>query len=201
MRCRRLPATRPTSRDLQEPFCPRKKCAIWTRWRPVPYNSHCLGTEGGWKAPRPLLSGEKLCALQDSWLLIGDSVTGEMCFSFAARVASANASWTCPPFARGCNQCKEGRAAFKCIDWRNVVLAGQGVGLFESLDDRVEVPCASKVRAAPETFSLHLASPPAVCKALRDETYGRPPTVVVVNQGLHLSQFVDARDRGPAEQH
>ena len=36
MRCRRLPATRPTSRDLQEPFCPRKKCAIWTRWRPVP---------------------------------------------------------------------------------------------------------------------------------------------------------------------
>ena len=36
MRCRRLPTTRPTPRDLQEPICPRKKCAIWTRWRPVP---------------------------------------------------------------------------------------------------------------------------------------------------------------------
>ena len=36
MRCRRLPTTRPTSRDLQEPICPHKKCVIWTRWRPVP---------------------------------------------------------------------------------------------------------------------------------------------------------------------
>ena len=36
MRCRRLPPTRPTSRDLQEPIYPRKKCAIWTRWHPVP---------------------------------------------------------------------------------------------------------------------------------------------------------------------
>ena len=36
MRCRRLPTARPTSRDLQEPSYPRKKCAIWTRWRPVP---------------------------------------------------------------------------------------------------------------------------------------------------------------------
>ena len=36
MRRRRLPTTRPTPRDLQEPICPRKKCAIWTRWRPVP---------------------------------------------------------------------------------------------------------------------------------------------------------------------
>ena len=36
MRCRRLPTTRPTPRGLQEPICPRKKCAIWTRWRPVP---------------------------------------------------------------------------------------------------------------------------------------------------------------------
>ena len=36
MRYRRLPTTRPTPRDRQEPICPRKKCAIWTRWRPVP---------------------------------------------------------------------------------------------------------------------------------------------------------------------
>ena len=36
MRHRRLPITRPTPRDLQEPICPRKKCAIWARWRPVP---------------------------------------------------------------------------------------------------------------------------------------------------------------------
>jgi hypothetical protein len=36
MRDRRLPTTRPTSRDLQEPSYPRKKCVIWTRWRPVP---------------------------------------------------------------------------------------------------------------------------------------------------------------------
>ena len=36
MRYRRLPTTGPTPRDLQEPFYPRKKCAIWTRWRPVP---------------------------------------------------------------------------------------------------------------------------------------------------------------------
>ena len=36
MRYRRLPTTRTTSRDLQEPTCIRKKCAIWTRWRPVP---------------------------------------------------------------------------------------------------------------------------------------------------------------------
>ena len=36
MRCRRLPTTRPTPRGLQEPICPRKKCAIWARWRPVP---------------------------------------------------------------------------------------------------------------------------------------------------------------------
>ena len=36
MRCRRLPTTRPTPIGLQEPICHRKKCAIWTRWRPVP---------------------------------------------------------------------------------------------------------------------------------------------------------------------
>ena len=36
MRYRRSPTTRPTPRGLQEPICPRKKCAIWTRWRPVP---------------------------------------------------------------------------------------------------------------------------------------------------------------------
>ena len=36
MRCRRLPNTRPTPRGLQEPIYIRKKCAIWTRWRPVP---------------------------------------------------------------------------------------------------------------------------------------------------------------------
>ena len=35
-RCRRLPNTRPTPRALQEPIYPRKKCAIWARWRPVP---------------------------------------------------------------------------------------------------------------------------------------------------------------------
>ena len=36
MRCRRLPTTRPTPRSHQEPISPRKKCAIWTRWRLVP---------------------------------------------------------------------------------------------------------------------------------------------------------------------
>ena len=36
MRYRRLPTTRPTPRGLQEPIYPRKKCVIWTRWRPVP---------------------------------------------------------------------------------------------------------------------------------------------------------------------
>ena len=36
MRRRRLPTTRPTPRDLQEPICPRKKRAIWTRWHLVP---------------------------------------------------------------------------------------------------------------------------------------------------------------------
>ena len=36
MRCRRLPDPRPTPRDVQEPISPRKKCAIWTRWRLVP---------------------------------------------------------------------------------------------------------------------------------------------------------------------
>ena len=36
MRYRRLPTTRPTPRGLQEPISPRKKCVIWTRWRPVP---------------------------------------------------------------------------------------------------------------------------------------------------------------------
>jgi hypothetical protein len=36
MRRRRLPTTRPTPIDLQEPICHRKKCAIWARWRPVP---------------------------------------------------------------------------------------------------------------------------------------------------------------------
>ena len=36
MRYRRLPSTRPTPRDRQEPICPRKKRVIWTRWRPVP---------------------------------------------------------------------------------------------------------------------------------------------------------------------
>ena len=36
VRYRRLPTTRPTLRDRQEPIYIRKKCAIWTRWRPVP---------------------------------------------------------------------------------------------------------------------------------------------------------------------
>ena len=35
-RCRRLPNTRPTPTALQESIYPRKKCAIWARWRPVP---------------------------------------------------------------------------------------------------------------------------------------------------------------------
>ena len=36
MRCRRLHDPRPTPDGVREPICPRKKCAIWTRWRPVP---------------------------------------------------------------------------------------------------------------------------------------------------------------------
>ena len=36
MRYRRLPTNGPTPRGLQEPIYPRKKCAIWARWRPVP---------------------------------------------------------------------------------------------------------------------------------------------------------------------
>ena len=47
MRHRRLPTTRPTPRDHQEPIYPRKKCAIWTRWRPVPVknviDTQCTG--------------------------------------------------------------------------------------------------------------------------------------------------------------
>jgi hypothetical protein len=35
MRCRRLPTTRPNPEGDREPICTRKKCAIWTRWRPV----------------------------------------------------------------------------------------------------------------------------------------------------------------------
>ena len=35
-RYKRLPTTRPTPRDVQEPIYIRKKCAIWTRWRLVP---------------------------------------------------------------------------------------------------------------------------------------------------------------------
>ena len=27
---------RPIPEGVREPICPRKKCAIWTRWRPVP---------------------------------------------------------------------------------------------------------------------------------------------------------------------
>ena len=36
MRCRRLPTIRATPVAVRGPICPRKKCAIWTRWRPVP---------------------------------------------------------------------------------------------------------------------------------------------------------------------
>ena len=36
MRCRRLPDPRPISEGAREPIYPRKKCAIWARWRPVP---------------------------------------------------------------------------------------------------------------------------------------------------------------------
>ena len=36
MRYRRLPATRSDPERAREPISPRKKCVIWTRWRPVP---------------------------------------------------------------------------------------------------------------------------------------------------------------------
>ena len=34
MRCRRLPTTRPPPERPPGPTSHRKKCAIWTRWRP-----------------------------------------------------------------------------------------------------------------------------------------------------------------------
>ena len=36
MRYRQIPTTRPSPEAIPEPICPRKKCAIWTRSRPVP---------------------------------------------------------------------------------------------------------------------------------------------------------------------
>ena len=36
MRRRRLPDLGPIPEGVREPICPRKKCAIWARWRPVP---------------------------------------------------------------------------------------------------------------------------------------------------------------------
>ena len=36
MRRRRLPDNRSNPEGVREPICPRKKCAIWARWRPVP---------------------------------------------------------------------------------------------------------------------------------------------------------------------
>ena len=36
MRRRRLPDPRPIPEGVHEPIYPRKKCASWTRWRPVP---------------------------------------------------------------------------------------------------------------------------------------------------------------------
>ena len=36
MRRRRPPDPRPIPEGVREPICPRKKCAILTRWRPVP---------------------------------------------------------------------------------------------------------------------------------------------------------------------
>ena len=36
MRRRRLPDPRPIPEGVREQICIRKKCAIWTRWRPVP---------------------------------------------------------------------------------------------------------------------------------------------------------------------
>ena len=36
MRYRRLPDLRPIRDVVREPISPRRKCAIWTRWRPVP---------------------------------------------------------------------------------------------------------------------------------------------------------------------
>ena len=35
-RPRRLPDPRPIPEGVHEPIYPRKKCASWTRWRPVP---------------------------------------------------------------------------------------------------------------------------------------------------------------------
>ena len=36
LRRRRLPDPRPIPEGVRESICIRKKCAIWTRWRPVP---------------------------------------------------------------------------------------------------------------------------------------------------------------------
>ena len=36
MRSRGPSDLRPISEGVRGPICPRKKCAIWTRWRPVP---------------------------------------------------------------------------------------------------------------------------------------------------------------------
>ena len=36
MRCRWLPTIRTTPVGVRGPICIQKKCAIWTRWRPVP---------------------------------------------------------------------------------------------------------------------------------------------------------------------
>ena len=36
MRSRGPPDPRHIPEGVHEPICPRKKCAIWTRWRPVP---------------------------------------------------------------------------------------------------------------------------------------------------------------------
>ena len=44
MRPRRLPDPRPIPEGVCEPLHPRKKCAIWARWRPVPVkNVNFLG--------------------------------------------------------------------------------------------------------------------------------------------------------------
>jgi hypothetical protein len=39
MRCRWLPTIRTTPVGVRGPICIQKKCAIWTRWRPVPVKS------------------------------------------------------------------------------------------------------------------------------------------------------------------
>ena len=57
MRYRRRPTTRPTPRDRQEPICPRKKCAIWARWRPLKRLDVCFGVARAFFLHRAITRG------------------------------------------------------------------------------------------------------------------------------------------------